>query len=172
MTKRSVLAVLTAVAMMGTACQLPTQEATGLSEADLTAINELVRRWAELENAGDWEAVVALHTEDAVWMPPNEKIVEGRAAMQAWAANAEFNVLELSAPTAEIDGRDGLAYVRASYDMTFQIAGLDEPIKDIGKWVALLRKQPDGVWKVTVNIWNSDLPPSQESSTSLERNDG
>ena len=118
MYKRYVLPILVAIVMMNTACQPSAQKAVGLSEADVAAINELVQRWAELEKAGDWTAVVALHTEDAVWMSPNEKIVGGRDAMQAWAEEAEFNVLELSASIAEIDGRGGLAYVRGAPEIS------------------------------------------------------
>jgi ketosteroid isomerase-like protein len=163
---RSILLSVFTLVLASTACQPPVQEAGPLSDEDVAAINDLAQRWAQLEKAGDWAGVAALHTDDAVWMPPNENIVEGPAAMRAWAEEGEVNVLELSSSIAEIDGRGDLAYLRASYTWTFEAAGLEEPITDVGKWVAVLRKQPDGSWKVAVNIWNSDQPlPEQGTET-------
>ncbi len=36
---------------------------------------------------------------------------------------------------------------------------MPEPITDVGKFLAILRKQPDGSWLVSHAIYNADAPP-------------
>ena len=33
-----------------------------------------------------------------------------------------------------------------------------EPTEDSGKWLGILKRQPNGSWKVHRDIWNSDKP--------------
>jgi ketosteroid isomerase-like protein len=33
-------------------------------------------------------------------------------------------------------------------------------MNDVGKYVAVWKKQPDGSWKMIRDIYNSDLPPT------------
>ena len=150
-----------ALALASTACQPPAQETAGLSEEDVAAITAVMEAGSEAEEAGDWAAVAALGTEDFVCMPPNDRIVEGRAAIQAWAEESGFQFEEVSTSITEIDGRGDLAYFRATYSLTF---GGEEPFTDVGKWIAILRKQPDGSWLYSAWIWNSDLPLPEEGS--------
>ena len=71
---------------------------------------------------------------------------------------------QFTIPPTEIDGRGDLAYVRGTYAMTIMPEGAPEPIREIGKYVVILQKQPDGSWLVVVDIWNSDLPLPEEGT--------
>ena len=62
-------------------CQKP----AGLSEADRTAIRPVEANDMKLTNAKDWKGDLALYTEDAIQLPPNQAAVQGKAAIQAWA---------------------------------------------------------------------------------------
>jgi ketosteroid isomerase-like protein len=42
--------------------------------------------------------------------------------------------------------------------------GAPEPFQESGKYVVILQKQPDGSWLVVVDIWNSDLPLTEEGT--------
>jgi len=152
---RSALLVTLTFVFAGTACQPPAQEAAGLSDEDVAAIRAVMEAGSEAEEAGDWAAVAALGTEDFVWMPPNDRILEGRAAIVAYTKESGIKITESAVAITEIDGRGDLAYFRATYSLTF--AG-EEPFTDVGKWIAILRKQPDGAWLYSAWIWNSDLP--------------
>jgi uncharacterized protein (TIGR02246 family) len=157
MSTRSVLLAALALALASTACQPPAQEAAGLSEEDVATIAASPDAFAEAMLAGDWAAVAALYTEDAVFMHPNRPAVEGRAAIQARMEQLRpFEQFE--ATIVEIDGRGDLAFVRATYSETYTVEGTPEPIHDTGKYVEIWRKQPDGSWLIAVEIWNSDLP--------------
>jgi len=50
-----------------------------------------------------------------------------------------------------------LAYLSGTYELTLNDAS-GKPVKDRGKYVEVWKKQADGTWKATVDIWNSDLP--------------
>lgn len=150
---------LTALMFMAplAACQAPAPEVGPLSEEDVAAIEASAAVFVEAVVAGDWSAVAAFYTEDAVLMFPSEPVVEGRMAVQAFFE--QFPSITQFEPTiVQIDGRGDLAFVRATYSMTIQVEGTPEPIRDTGKYVEIWRKQPDGKWLLAVDISNSDLP--------------
>ncbi len=161
MSTRSVLLAGLALGFASMACQPPAQEAAGLSEEDVAAITAWNTNYNE--RAGDWDAMPALLAEDLVLMPPNLP-AEDWASWVERAISMNLNVIDMRSTVQEIDGRDGLAYLRANYSLTYTLGGNPEPMQEVGKHVAILRKQPDGSWLVTVWIWNSDLPLPEEGS--------
>ena len=166
MSARTILLALLALAVATTACQPPAQETAGLADEDVAAITAWNANYNE--RAGDWDAMPALLAEDLVLMPPDLP-AEDWASWVEWAISMNLNVIDMRSTVQEIDGADGLAYLRATYSMTYTLGGNPEPIEEVGKHVAILRKQPDGSWLVTVWIWNSDLPlPEEGSETETE----
>ncbi len=127
-----------------------------LSEDDAAAIRQGSSDFVMHAVAGDWDALAALYTEDAVVMPPNQELVIGRSAIRNL-----FSVLTVSdfqLEPIEIDGCGDLAFARGSYSWTLRV-GDGEPARDHGKWLTIWRKQPDGTWLLSQDIWNSDQAP-------------
>src|SRR5258706_15037244 len=58
----------------------------GLSQAEVSRINEVSQAFVKAALASDWATVAALYGDDAVLSPPNEPAVKGRAAIQAFFA--------------------------------------------------------------------------------------
>ena len=57
----------------------------------------------------------------------------------------------------------GMGYTLGNYEMSFNDPA-GKPVNDKGKYVSIWAKQPDGKWKVVVDMFNSDLPaPGTES---------
>lgn len=135
------------------ACQTPGP--AGLSKADKAAIEASSRTFVEKANAGDWEALAALYTENAVVLPPNQSAVQGRANLQAWF-EAFPPLTDFSLENVEIDGCGDLAFVRGNYKMTLTPEGAS-PIIDSGKFIEIRRKQADGSWPLARDIFNSDI---------------
>jgi len=141
-----------------------TQQETGpLSNEDVAAIRHLIDSYEEAVLAGDYDAAAALWAEDVIRMPPNAPMIEGRAAMLDEFEARTYVVKAFKQAFEEIDGRGGLAYARGPYSITTTIPGHQEPVSDSGKSLAILRKQEDGSWVITIACWNSDLPLSPRS---------
>jgi uncharacterized protein (TIGR02246 family) len=158
-----VASVLLPVAIVLSSCQ---PGVAPLPDEDITAIRELgEREIVEALLAEDWDRFAATFTEDAVRMPPNEPLHQGREAIREWAEVnwGPLTLTEFTQTMSGIEGRGDLAYVRGSYSATSEVPGLAEPVSDVGKVVAIMRKQDDGRWLVSVAIYNSDLqlPPME-----------
>jgi ketosteroid isomerase-like protein len=159
--KKCLLGAL-ALALASTACQPPAQEAGPLSEEDVAAIRAETQEYVETTLARDWDRWVKFYTEDAVFMLPNQPALVGREAILQWAQTSALS--ELTLTPLEIDGRGDLAYIKGTYSLEMTIEGLPEPISDRGKYVVILRRQPDGSWPAVVDIINSDLPLPEEGT--------
>jgi ketosteroid isomerase-like protein len=133
------------------------QTAKGLPAAEVKKIVESTEAFAKAMLAKDWTAVSALYTEDGSFNPPNEVAISGRAALKGWLTHLP-PVTEFNFTNVKVEGRDDLAYVLGNYAMTLQVPGATAPVKDAGKYVEIRRRQPDGRWLISVDIFNSDLP--------------
>ena len=147
-----------ALALVSTACQVPAQEAAGLSDEDVAAIRSLGAALDEAALASDWGALAALLTEDAVFMPPNGPAVEGRAAIQEWIESIALVMTAHTLEFTDVGGHGDVAYGRANYTETFTVGGVAPAIEDAGKVLGILRRQPDNTWLIAVWCWNSNLP--------------
>ena len=136
----------------------PAVEEPSTREADMAAINALTDRAEEALNGGDAAASVALYTDEAVSMIPNRPAAVGKEAIsQAMHAALAANSYELSLSTEEVEVLGDWAFWRGSYSVTLTPSE-GEPIEDKGKVLNILRRQPDGSWKIARHIRNSDLP--------------
>lgn len=144
-----------AMAGLSVAALAACQPAGPLPQADIAAIQATSDSFAAYLKAGNHEALAALYTEDAVLMPPNERAVTGRAAIRAWM-EAFPPPTEFSLAHDAVEGRGDLAYVRGRYQMKLGIEG--SPV-DSGKYIEIRKKGADGMWRLSVDIFNSNLPP-------------
>ena len=67
--------------LLAFACAGGSVPPAGLSAEDVAAIKRTERNWVQAMLAGDWSAGAAIHTLDAVRMPPIAPDVRGRAAI-------------------------------------------------------------------------------------------
>jgi len=153
MEKRLIVTIGLAICLgFSVGCQRP----TGLSEADRTAIRKADETDMMMMIAKDWKGDLALYTEDAIQLPPNQAALQGKAAIQAWyEAFPPFS--NFQEQSLEIEGQADLAYNRGTYSMTVTPPGA-APIEDRGKYLTIYRKQADGSWKIARVMFNSDLP--------------
>ena len=50
------------------------------------------------------------------------------------------------------------AFARMTYTETLTPKAGGEPTEDSGRWLVIYERQPDGAWKIYLEIWNSDRP--------------
>lgn len=114
------------------------------------AIEAAVRRYVAASNAGDAEALAGLYADDAVLLPPDHEAVRGREAIGAYWSHGTDEGLEVTTLSVEVDG--GLGYLVGRY----RLPATDEEPADSGKYVMCLKRQRDGSWKLTADIWNQN----------------
>ena len=155
----ALLSLSVAFTMCAPAPEEEEPESQAMVEADLEMISDLREVYATAVNAGDVDRLTDSFTEDAVVMPPNEPVVTGYEAIELWfQANFEEFTAELTVSSEEVEVVDEWAFDRGTYTLTLTPKAEGEPIEDNGKYIDILQKQPDGSWKYTRTIWNSDRP--------------
>ncbi len=133
-------------------------------EADKAAIREANDAWFRAYEANDPDGMAAVFTDDASLLPPNAPSATGREAVRAvWAEMIETPGFSISGEITKIElSRAGdLAYIVGTNEITVKDAE-GNPVTERGKWVLVCKKQPDGSWKVVLDIWNSDGPAASE----------
>jgi ketosteroid isomerase-like protein len=101
-----------------------------------------------------------MYTEHGELFPPNEKIVEGRSAIeQFWKAAMDAGTKSVQLKTSEVEG-----YGEAAVDAgTYTLTGADGRLLDQGKYLVLW-KRVDGKWRLHRDCWNSDMPIRKSAS--------
>ena len=112
------------------------------------AIEAAVQRYVEASNQGDADALASLYADDAVLLPPDHEPVRGRAAIGDFWRKGTDEGLEVTTLAVEVDG--DLGYLVGRY----HLPATDEEPADSGKYVMCLKRQRDGAWKLTADIWN------------------
>ncbi len=129
------------------------QTEVSASEIELGQMN---RDFAAALNAKDAKAAAAAYTEDAVLIPPGEPLVRGREAIEEyWRGAIELGgVRDVSVETMGALSSGSLGYETGSFVLT--VNGPDgEAVIDRGRYIELLRLEPDGRWLSTHGIWNA-----------------
>jgi len=145
---RTILRVLScALALSIVACG---SSNAGLSDKDRDAIREAVRKYVEADDKRDADAMMQVIGEGAYYMPSNGAPISGREAIRGFLKPHPWD--KVTESPAEIEGRDDLAFVRGSYAVAYQGQNLT------GYYMEIWQKQPDGEWRMTRKLWNSDKP--------------
>ena len=126
-----------------------------LPAEDRAAIRATSDRFAQLMLNRDFEALAHLYTVDAVLMPPNHPLVQSREQIRTFL-EAFPKVTRFSIGIDEIDGSDDLIYVPGSYSMSVHPDGAASPVDDVGKFLEIRRRQPDGSFSLAVDMFSSD----------------
>ena len=154
--------IIMTVLLVGlSACQA---NSTRFNKAEVSAIKESSKDWVETYNQNDWEKLASLFSPDAIMMPPNSPVVEGRVAIAAWEAENETG-FRIAFDIEEIEGGGNLAYVRGK-SCVFIPDGNGGYGVDVGKFLEIRKKQADGAWLITTDIFNSDAAIGSELLTS------
>lgn len=160
------VALVLAVSAFGLACAAP-EEAEPVpvrdtSQANLDAIMALTADYIEAYNSGDAEAFVALFSDDAIRMPPNALPLEGIDRIRANAITTfETYDGEVTINVKENRFSGDIAVTRGTWALRLVPKVGGEAQEDVGSWLNVSVRGPDGRWRISRNIWNSDR--SQET---------
>lgn len=123
-------------------------------------IRAAIAEWVAIYNRNDWSALANQFTEDAVMMPPNAPGVSGRAAIAAWEAENEAGFrIALRPDDISIVGDRAIIHGLSCVFIPLEDGAIGV---DIGKFLEVRRRQPDGRWLVAQDVFNSDLAAGAE----------
>lgn len=123
---------------------------------EIEAIIAVSNARAKAFNQGDAAGIAEHFTEDAILMPPGSESLIGRDAVAQYYQSI-FDQYEtgLESGYKEVEVRGNLAYGRgyARVKLTPKTGGAT--VNSEAEYINILKKQPDGSWKTTHDIWNS-----------------
>jgi len=119
--------------------------------------------WAIAASEGrDLERVLSFWTDDAIVIPPGLPAVIGKAALREYVqASMKIPGFRITWTSTDVtfspDGNMAYMFGTNLIDMN----GPDgTPLRIDGRAVTIWRKEPDGQWRCSVDIWNA--PPAAE----------
>ena len=133
---------------------------SGTSEADLQSLTDFVAQYDAAVNAGDVAALMALYSDSAIQMPPNEPLIHGKVALRSRAEEGfAMNNAELRSNVEYVRVTGNTVFMRLSYVESITPKAGGETLSAKGKWVLIIRRTTEGSWVITNEIWNEDAPP-------------
>lgn len=112
-------------------------------------------------NADDAIKTAYYYSNRALFMPPNQAKVSGRAAVKEYYKSFAQVYSDYAASTNTLVVDNKMAYETGSYIITVLIPGATETYVDRGKYLCIWQREDDGKWKILYDIYNTDLPPSK-----------
>jgi uncharacterized protein (TIGR02246 family) len=130
-----------------------------LSPADEVKIRSVDSAFMAAANAGDAEGVAAVYAADGALLAPNLPPQKGRNAIKAfWGGFLDAYSVRFEIASDTIEGRGDLAYNQGHYRFTAVPKAKGAPgVADEGKFIEILKKQPDGSWKYVLDMYSSNL---------------
>jgi ketosteroid isomerase-like protein len=119
---------------------------------DLEAIEELHRQDVAATKAGDYETLMSLMDEECIVFPPDSEPEDGRAYLSRFRASSdsiepEPKILEFLQDWEEVRLLGEFAYEQGIVRYAVRDAS-GAILRETQRLVRLLRRQPDGEWRV------------------------
>ena len=136
------------VLIVGSSCSSSTRDV----KAEIEKANEVYM--AAISNQ-DVEAIVALHTPNALVLPSNHDAVRGSDAIrQTWEQGFKHGLDQLKFITSEATATGTTAIEHGTYQVFIET----NQMVDHGKYIVIWEKVGQD-WKIAKDIWNSSMPP-------------
>jgi ketosteroid isomerase-like protein len=131
-------------------------------EQDLAAIAAFNKQYLGAINDEDIKTLSSLTTEDHIMLAPGRPPTVGKAANDAANGRVfqQFDIVETWTPVETVVSGD-LAYQRGTYtvDATPKAGGGKPSPQSRGNFLRIYRRMPDGQWRMTRDMFNSDQAP-------------
>jgi uncharacterized protein (TIGR02246 family) len=121
-------------------------------------------------NAGDADRYIQLWMEEGVQLPPDAPPNVGRDTIYAGQA-AEFEQVayeDMAIQVEDVMASGDMVVARGTYALSVVPKDGSEPIPVDGKYMSVLKRQPDGSLKLYRDIFNSNVPPAAPAEPDME----
>ena len=153
------LTVLICVAWLNAASGTK-QPQGGLTSEDVKAIKATIEAYRTAWLANDEEGVLSVFTEDAVLLPAHgARPVEGIAAIKKYwftPGGPPVTVTELNATVDRVSGNQTMAFAYGPGSVAWTITqdGVTHRHSHPGTYLNVMKKMPDGSWRIQVRMWD------------------
>jgi ketosteroid isomerase-like protein len=126
---------------------------------DRAAITRATAELLAAVNASDADRCSAVWAADGVLMPPHHPSVQGHQAIVQYFRNLfSRSKFRFTFTSSHIHLAGDTALERVTYTVIIWPQAEGPLIEDVGKGLHVYGRQPNGSWKLTHDIWNSDQP--------------
>lgn len=127
------------------------------NDSDLDQIHTIMAAFEEFDNTGDGDVLAPHLADDVVFMPPGSSPVQGKdEIVERYLEPFPEDMYEIEQQSEQLLVGDELAVNRAS------VVGHKDPTdggdkEEVNhKGLDVLRREPDGSWKVVISMWNNE----------------
>lgn len=133
------------------------------------ALNEQIETVKQLDiefhqcfNRQDQEAALAFYTDDAMLMTVNQDPIHGRPAIAAHVADSrkQTELVNNNHQVIHAEGNAEMVILVNQFGWVFKVLATGETVSVPGKGIHVWQKQPDGNWKILLDIHNTNIPLS------------
>jgi ketosteroid isomerase-like protein len=129
------------------------------ASGDLANVRAQAEAYFAALMSDDPTAATALRVDDVVQMPPSSRPRTSSSAIEAvfsrFRASNDHTVVAL---IDDIQLSGDLAVTRATFEQTIIPKIGDDTTVVTGSWLLVWRRQPDGAWKMTTEVWTNHPP--------------
>jgi len=131
--------------------------------AEAEAIKKIEDQWTAAILAKDIDKIMSIFAPEAVVMNANAPAFIGiqpvRKSLESWFSDTTIfhDTFASAIDTIEVSSAGDLAYVRGNSRLN--ISTIRGVVEETDKWITIYKKI-NGEWKAIVDIWNSDMPIS------------
>lgn len=160
------IAAACAAAALLAACTSPAPQAAATPAADPAKVAEevkaAIKTQVEAYAARDPAKAASIVAPDLVTMfhgaPNTVGLAPNLEVMKAQMADPALK-LEVSDETVDVAASGDLAVYHATYRFTFTNPATRQPATEVGNWVAVFKRQPDGAMKMSKDVISDKLEP-------------
>ncbi|HLO91361.1 MAG TPA: DUF4440 domain-containing protein [Lentimicrobium sp.] len=130
-------------------------------------IEKINMEMAKAMIAGNDTKNLQFYSDNVVSMPSYGEMVNGkegvRKAMEEMASTG-WKIKDVTFETVSVETNGNVITEIGKYNMEMKKDGMDQTMKDKGKYLTQWEKQSDGSLKIKTEIWNTDKNPWEEMS--------
>ena len=146
------------------------QTSQASTEKDVAAINAVQDREISLVATANPDSLVTAFASDVDFMPPDEPAIRGHDGLRKWAETM-FSQGTMSGRylSSEVTVSGDVAVARYVGELTMKMKAGGAPVTEHLKGIHVMKRQPDGSWKIVQDVWNADAPPAPPTSTAKSK---
>lgn len=154
---KKIMILFPVVYLFLTSCK---QNAVSSTETEIKLITAISSARAKAFNDGDAAAIAGYFANDGLLMAPGKPAERGQAAVQSYYQSIfDEYITKLESHYEEVEVSGSLAYGRGFAKVTLFPKKGGDSLVSTAKYLNILKKQPDGLWKTTHDIWNGNEQP-------------